>query len=349
MKTFDRLDRQILKILDTDGVISISELARKMQRGRDTVAYRLRRLEETGTLGGVEPIIDPGALGLGLYKTYLSFARSPKSVERILKALRTHPDVYCAARAFGRWDLMFNMVSKDAREFSELRDDLLARSATDIREMESAVFTEMVYFNRKYLGDKPRSWIALSNTKDGAKDRDFDDSFKKVMRRICLDARTSETAIAQSEKLTPIVVRTRRQQAEQNGVVIGYRARFDRTAFELSSYKLHIQLRRQTSEVVQGLRNFAHRHPYVSQFMLHIGRWPCEMNIEAHDNRHVAQIIDELRAENDDALGLIDISLYERDSFSWGFGMSKFQPEKSDKQAGEREIGKPTVSLASMV
>jgi hypothetical protein len=83
--------------------------------------------------------------------------------------------------------------------------------------------------------------------------------------------------------------------------------------------------------------------------MLHIGRWPCEMNIEAHDNRHVAQIIDELRAENDDALGLIDISLYERDSFSWGFGMSKFQPEKSDKQAGEREIGKPTVSLASMV
>jgi hypothetical protein len=52
-------------------------------------------------------------------------------------------------------------------------------------------------------------------------------------------------------------------------------------------------------------------------------------------------------AENDDALGLIDISLYERDSFSWGFSMSKFQPEKSDKQASEREIGEPTVSLAS--
>jgi DNA-binding Lrp family transcriptional regulator len=207
----------------------------------------------------------------------------------------------------------------------------------------------MVYFNRKYLGEKPRSWVALSNTTDRAQDADFDVSFKKVMRRICLDARTSETSIARSEQLTPIVVRTRRQQAEQNGVVIGYRARFDRSAFELSSYKLHIQLRRHTSEVVQNLRDFAERHPHVSQFMLHIGGWPCEMNIEAHDNRHVAQIIDELRAENDDVLGLIEISLYERDSFSWGFGMSKLQPDQAAKQASDRKSSEPTVSLASMV
>jgi hypothetical protein len=114
-------------------------------------------------------------------------------VERVLKALRAHPQVYCAARAFGRWDLIFNMVARDAREFSQIRDQALERSTTDIREMESAVFTEMVYFNRKYLGEKPQSWAALSNSKTS----DFDDSFKKVMRRMCFDARASEVSIAQ--------------------------------------------------------------------------------------------------------------------------------------------------------
>ena len=108
-------------------------------------------------------------------------------------------------------------------------------------------------------------------------------------------------------------------------MILGYRARFDRSAFKLSSYKLHIQLRRHTSEVIKSLRRFAERHPYVSQFMLQIGGWPCEMNVEAHDNRHVAQIIDELRTQHDQVLGLIDISLYDRDSFSWGFGMENVQ------------------------
>jgi DNA-binding Lrp family transcriptional regulator len=191
--------------------------------------------------------------------------------------------------------------------------------------MESAVFTEMVYFNRKYLGDKPRLWTALSHSQKFH----FDDEFRKVLRRMCIDARASEVSIAKSEKLTPIIVRTRRQQAETHGVIIGYRARFDRSAFELSSYKLHIQLRKHTVGAVDGLRHFAQRHPYVSQFMLHIGGWPCEMNVEAHDNRHVAQIIDELRGEYDEVLGLIDISLYERDSFAWGFGIEKVQADKT--------------------
>ena len=323
MKTFDALDRLIFRILDTEGVISVSDLARRVRRGRDTVAYRLRRMEESGILHGVEPILDPGALGLGLFKTYVSFARSPTSVERVLKTLRSHPQVYCAARAFGRWDLMFNMVARDAREFAALRDEVLGRSTTDIREMESAVFTEMVYFNRKYLGDKPRLWTALSHSQKFQ----FDDEFRKVLRRMCIDARASEVSIAKSEKLTPIVVRTRRHQAETHGVIIGYRARFDRSAFELSSYKLHIQLRKHTVGAIDGLRHFAQRHPYVSQFMLHIGGWPCEMNVEAHDNRHVAQIIDELRGAHDEVLGLIDISLYERDSFAWGFGIEKVRAD----------------------
>ena len=336
MKSFDALDRLLFRILDTEGDISTSDLSRRVRRGRDTVDYRLRRMEGNGILRGVEPIVDPGALGLGLFKTYVSFARSLTSVERVLKTLRVHPQIYCAARAFGRWDLMFNMVARDAREFSIVRDEVLGRSTTDIREMESAVFTEMVYFNRKYLGEKPHSWAALSHSQAS----DFDDSFRKVLRRMCVDARASEVSIAHIEKLTPIIVRTRRLQAEEKGVILGYRARFDRSAFELSSYKLHIQLRRHTSEVIQSLRQFAERHPYVSQFMLHIGGWPCEMNVEAHDNRHVAQIIDELRARHDEVLGLIDISLYERDSFSWGFGMEKAQGD-SDVATSE--------SLASAV
>lgn len=336
MKSFDALDRTIFRILDTEGALSVTGVAKRVRRGRDTVAYRLRRMEEDGILRGVEPILDPGALGLGLFKTYVSFAHSPVSVERTLKALRAHPQVYCAARAYGRWDLMFNMVARDAREFAAARDAVLGRVTSGIREMDCAVFTEMEYYNRKYLGAAPYAWRALAIVKNG----EFDDAFRQVLRRMCADARASEVGIAKAEGLTPIVVRTRREQAEASGVILGYRARFDRTAFELSSYKLHIQLQDYSSQSLSALRQFAKNHPYVSQFMTHIGGWPCEMNIEAHDNRHAAQIIDELREQHGEKLGLIDISLYDRDTFAWGFGMEKISND-SMRLGGE--------SLASAV
>jgi Lrp/AsnC family leucine-responsive transcriptional regulator len=317
MNTLDACDRQIVKILDSDGTISISDLARKVRRGRDMVAYRLRRMEEQGILKGVEPIIDPAALGGELFKTYLSFVRGSQGMERALEILRDHPSVYCAARAYGRWDLIFNMVAKDVRHYANIRSELLERIGHEIREMTSAAFTEMVFYNRKYLGAKTQAWATLKKISTD----EYDDMFRKVLRRLCIDARVSEAQIAKEEGATPIVVRTRLNQAHERGVIVGYRARFDRAAFDLSSYKLHIELRRYSEESIKTLREFAEKHPYVSQFMQHIGGWPCEMNVEAHDTRHIASIIEELRDSGGEALGLIEVSLYDKDSFSWGFGV----------------------------
>jgi DNA-binding Lrp family transcriptional regulator len=317
MPTFDACDRQIIKILDSDGIISVSDLARKVKRGRDLVAYRLQRMEDQGILKGVEPIIDPAALGGELFKTYISFVRGSQSLDQALGILRNHPSVYCAARAYGRWDLIFNVVARDARHYAEIRSELLERMKYEVREMISAAFTEMVFYNRKYLGAKTQSWETLTQVSNA----EYDETFRKVLRCLCVDARSSEAQIAKAAGATPMIARTRIQQAHERGVIVGYRARFDRSAFELSSYKLHIELKRYSDENIKTLRAFAEKHTYVSQFMQHIGAWPCEMNVEAHDTRHIAGIIEELRNCGGDSLGLIEMSLYDKDSFSWGFGV----------------------------
>jgi Lrp/AsnC family leucine-responsive transcriptional regulator len=333
MKSLDPLDKQILRILDSEGELSVSDVARKIRRGRDTVAYRMTRMEEQGILRGVEPIVDPSALGLSLFKIYLSFARRSAAIDKALEKLRNHPAVYCAARSFGRWDLIFNVAAPDVRHFAILRSEIASSIGAEVREMESAAFTEMIFYNRKYLGAEPRIWSTLTKEAEGH----FDDAFLRVLRRVCLNARTTEVGIAEAEDLTPMVVRTRLAQARTGGVIVGYRARIDRTVFELSSYKLHIQLRSYATDVVSALRQFAAAHPYVSQFMQHIGCWPCEMNVEAHDNRHLALIIEELREKVGDAVGLVEISLYDRESFSWGAGLKKLRrpaaKESSDSLA----------------
>ena len=316
MSSFDALDRKILQVLDSAGRLGVSDLARAVRHGRDTVAYRLRRLAEDGTMLGVEPVIDPAVLGLGLYKTYVSFAQADKALDRVHRRLRAHPQVYCAARAHGRWDLLFNVAAESAGGYAEVRNSLLRGCESEVRELGFAVFTQMTYFNRKYLGGAVHRWGTLAASQALL----IDAIDRRILQALAEDAGRSDVQLADGAKVTPTVFRYRLRRLEASGVILGYRARFDRSAFQLSSFKLHIALRDYSERTLQEIERFAEQHPYIAQFMVQLGSWPCELNVEAHDNRHLTEIIDTLRSALQERIGLVEVTLYDRDEFTWGFG-----------------------------
>ncbi|MCC1494347.1 Lrp/AsnC family transcriptional regulator [Cognatishimia sp. F0-27] len=64
MDDLDQFDRSILKILASDGRISITELARRIGLSKSPTQARLRRLEEAGVIRGYRAILDPIQLGV---------------------------------------------------------------------------------------------------------------------------------------------------------------------------------------------------------------------------------------------------------------------------------------------
>ncbi len=333
MQTFDALDRKILAALDVDGRAAISDIARFVRHGRDIVSYRVQRLQREGILLGAEPIIDPGVLGFGLYKTYLSFAQADKALQRVHDRVRVHPQAYCLARAQGRWDLLFNMVATSAIQYAEIRSQLLGPDVSQVREIGFALFTHMTYFNRKYLASSLRSWTTMA----APKALEVDAVERRILSVLAEDARRTDTELAELVGVSPIVFRYRLARLSKAGIILGFRARLDRAAFGLSSYKLHITLLDLSERTTNRIHTFAEKHPHVSQFMLQLGTWSCEMNVEAHDAKHLGEIVDELRSALGDRIGLVEITLYDRDAFIWGFG----EPRKRGS------ILQPTVANAA--
>jgi len=62
----NRIDRNILRILQEDGRITYSELAQRVGLTTTPCIERVRRLEREGVLKGFGAILDPDALGAGL-------------------------------------------------------------------------------------------------------------------------------------------------------------------------------------------------------------------------------------------------------------------------------------------
>lgn len=63
---FDGVDREILRLLQTDGRIKLSELGRRVSLSPAAVAERVRRLEGAGVVEGYGAQVVPGRLGYGI-------------------------------------------------------------------------------------------------------------------------------------------------------------------------------------------------------------------------------------------------------------------------------------------
>jgi Lrp/AsnC family transcriptional regulator, leucine-responsive regulatory protein len=83
----DRIDKLILKGLQSDGRKPISELAREVHLTTSPCLDRVRRLEESGYIRGYAAVLDPKRLGAGL----LAFAE--------VNIDRTNPDSFELFRA----------------------------------------------------------------------------------------------------------------------------------------------------------------------------------------------------------------------------------------------------------
>ena len=60
----DRFDRAILRVLTSDGRISITDLAREIGLSKSPTQARLKRLERDGVITGYKALVDPIRLGL---------------------------------------------------------------------------------------------------------------------------------------------------------------------------------------------------------------------------------------------------------------------------------------------
>ncbi|MGH9465144.1 MAG: Lrp/AsnC family transcriptional regulator [Thermoanaerobaculia bacterium] len=62
----DKIDRQILSILQEDARTSNAEIARRVGMAPSAILERIRKLEARGAIAGYEARIDPQVAGLGL-------------------------------------------------------------------------------------------------------------------------------------------------------------------------------------------------------------------------------------------------------------------------------------------
>lgn len=115
-------DRRILRVLQREGRISASELARRTGMAESSCLRRVHALEESGVISGYRAEIDQRRIGLPITAIVMvaTNQRTETDREMFLDAIQHEPKVVTCAAISGTHDFMLEVKVADIDELSEL-------------------------------------------------------------------------------------------------------------------------------------------------------------------------------------------------------------------------------------
>ncbi|HWA90544.1 MAG TPA: Lrp/AsnC family transcriptional regulator [Rhizomicrobium sp.] len=115
-------DRRILRLLQREGRITASELARQTGMAESSCLRRMRQLEDSGVISGYRAVVDQREVGLPITAIVMvaTNQRTETDREMFLDAILREPKVVTCAAISGTHDFMLEVKVADIDELSEL-------------------------------------------------------------------------------------------------------------------------------------------------------------------------------------------------------------------------------------
>ncbi|TDD99920.1 Lrp/AsnC family transcriptional regulator [Jiangella asiatica] len=145
----DAIDRQILAELESEGRLTVTELAQRVRLSPAPCHRRLRELERTGVIKGYRAQVDPAAVGLG-FEVVVAITMDREDAATITAfeaGLAAVPHVRHAERLFGDPDYLLRVLAPDLAGYAAMRDETLA-TLPGVRRLTSTIVMKRIVDSR---------------------------------------------------------------------------------------------------------------------------------------------------------------------------------------------------------
>lgn len=144
-KKLDRIDLNILRILQQEGRISYVELADKVGLSTTPCMERVKRLEQDHIIEGYQAVVNPASVGLNLlvFVEISLHYQSPTAFDDFKKAVSELPNIMECHLVSGQSDYLLKARISEMSEYRQLLGDLLV-NLPGIKESKSYIVMEAV-------------------------------------------------------------------------------------------------------------------------------------------------------------------------------------------------------------
>ncbi len=143
----DELDRKIIKMLQADGRLSNTEIARSLEITETTVRKRIAHLLDE-RLMSIVAVPTPEASGMNL-SAILGVSVELTAIRQVADTIRTYPEVRYVGMSSGRYDLIVEAFFVDQEHLLEFVTDKLG-GLSGITNLETSIILKVVKFSYEW-------------------------------------------------------------------------------------------------------------------------------------------------------------------------------------------------------
>ena len=154
--SLDRLDYEILRLLQENAKLTYSEIGGKLGVAHSTVYDHIQKMEEQGTIQKYEAIINLEKIGMQQITAWVIITTDPKETEKIAKKLAVFDEVLEVATSFSE-ELVITakVVEKDQAALHTFIAKCVAPLSGVLR-IRTAIFTQKIKEKRFTLPSKEK-------------------------------------------------------------------------------------------------------------------------------------------------------------------------------------------------
>lgn len=145
MRPIDDTDLRILRAMQSDGNMTVTEIAERAGISQSPCSRRIASLQADGIITGKRTILDPRKLG---YNTVVIVrikltGHEAELLSRFKQAVRRIPEIQVALLVLGDFDFYLRIIVEDIDHYQRLLQGKLVL-LPGVREMQSSVILEII-------------------------------------------------------------------------------------------------------------------------------------------------------------------------------------------------------------
>jgi DNA-binding Lrp family transcriptional regulator len=311
----DELDKKILYNLDLDSSIPFLTLGKRLKIPNETVAFRVRRLQNDGYIKNFITPIHVSKLNTFYYKFFFKFHKRTAAIdEEIIGYLKRHPSIAYLASLEGRYDLTFLVVAQGVTDLSNFLIPFKAKFGANILEQEILTMTAVHRFNMRFFLDEANA-LQHSQYPEQLQQPAIKEIDYKIITLLAGNSRMTNTDLAAKLNVESSVVRYHVAKLKKMGIFGTPVLELDFAKFKVNQYQVNFSLKNQNdvSKIIETASQFGQ-----STFAtVTLGQYDLALEFAVQNVKEFRDIINQINSNFPDTIISHEVFAMQEHSINW--------------------------------
>jgi Lrp/AsnC family leucine-responsive transcriptional regulator len=290
----DEYDKKILYEVDINARISASKIAKKLKLPKETVNYRIKRLEKSGWINRFYTIFNASLFGYSYYRVYLKFYKITASTEiEIIDYIKNDPSCANLRIIEGQFDLVFLTIQKNLGDLKGFLQCFLNLFGTYVEEKNVLIMMKTHKLNQKFLFEGKTN-INTFNHVD-TKDYTLDKIDQGIMKSISTHARKKLTEIAQSLHVDSRLIEYHLKRMERLGIIVSYTT--DLNLIQLKRVLIQIDIALKDPIVIPDIIIFFDKTNTCNFVHEMLGKYDLSVEVYVENDKMLREILEKFKEQ----------------------------------------------------